>query len=246
MLKESRVLFVNKIFGPTHQGEGPTAGKLTMFLRLYGCNMACGYCDTPKTWNTIGSKFRHPEKHDIAKENHRMSLDEIVEELKRLGPGVTRLVISGGEPMLQEKNLIFLIRKLRLNGYKKIEIETNGTIKPSMEFVNLVDQFNCSPKTSNSGPDNKPKEMEVPEALTKLASFNKTVFKFVVEGRKDLPEIEALVEKYRMRRVVFMPMGRTKEELSKIQTEVARCAIECRCNYSPRLQVDLWDNAEDK
>lgn len=246
MLKKSRLLWVNKIFGPTHQGEGPTAGELTMFVRLGGCNLACEYCDAPKTWNGLGSKFKHPEKYNLKEENRWMSLDDIIDELKRLGPDVKKIIISGGEPMLQQRNLIILLRKLRLERYISIEVETNGTVKPEKEFMLLVDQFNCSPKTSNSGPDNKPEMREKPEALRKFAAYRKTNFKFVSLGEQDSEEIQALVAKYNMKRVALMPMARTPAELDKVQTGVAGCALRCRYNYSPRLHVDLWDNAEDK
>ena len=139
---------VNEIFGPTIQGEGRTVGKPVKFLRTAGCNLACVWCDTPYTWNWQGTDFEHPEKFDREKEIHDMSVDEIKTQLDQIGKDVKALVISGGEPMLQQNKLVPLLHLLKNDGYW-VEIETNGTRAPSDEFLSLIDQINCSPKLTN-------------------------------------------------------------------------------------------------
>src|SRR5271170_594917 len=101
-------LKVNEIYGPVQQGEGKSSGLDVLFLRLSGCNLACSWCDTPYTWNWVGTKFVHPEKYDPMKEISFMDTNEVKVELDKLN--TKAVVISGGEPMLQQKPLLPLIR----------------------------------------------------------------------------------------------------------------------------------------
>lgn len=232
-------LLVNEIFGPTIQGEGKSSGMSVSFLRLSTCNLACSWCDTPYTWNWEGTKFVHPDKYDRKKESRLITFEEIKKDLD--ARGVKALVISGGEPMLQQKGLISFLKILKADGYW-VEIETNGTIEPLDEFLTLIDQINCSPKLSNSGPDNRPKMRERPAALTKLSESSKTSFKFVIMDEKDLPEIMTLVEKYQMKEVYLMPEGRTKVEQLARQDNIQKICKEVNFKFSPRLHVLQWDS----
>ena len=227
-------LKVNEIYGPVKQGEGKSSGLEVLFLRLSGCNLACSWCDTPYTWNWQGTKFVHPEKYDPMKEIVFMDIDEIKAELDKLN--TKAVVISGGEPLLQQKPLFPLIEALKLNDYW-VEIETNGTIVPDPEFLDLVDQINCSPKLSNSGPDNRPTMRERPEALTALASSSKVSFKWVVTSDKDLEEIETLISKYGMKENHLMPEGKTRVEQLARQDKVKKLCEEKGFKFSPRLHV---------
>lgn len=232
-------LLVTEVYGPVRQGEGKSAGELVSFLRLAGCNLACDFCDTPYTWNWIGTKFKHTEKFDKKKEVHSMSVSEVRKKLDDLN--CFRVVLSGGEPLLQQKNLLPLLRKLKSDAYY-IEVETNGTIKPLTEFLELVDQINCSPKTANSGSDNRLLMRYRPSALEALSSSPKTSFKFVVESKEDLDDIRGLVSLYNMKEVYLMPKGRTTEEQVKIQDKVRKLAAKYSFKFSPRLHVLQFDS----
>jgi 7-cyano-7-deazaguanosine (preQ0) biosynthesis protein QueE len=233
---------VNEIFGPTIQGEGKSLGSRVMFLRLAVCNLACSWCDTPYTWNWLETPFQHPEKYDRDKEIHEMTCNEILAELIQKGPEVKKLVISGGEPMLQQIELATLVKILKKCGYWT-EIETNGTIEPSDEFLELIDQINCSPKTSNSGTDNSLKMRERPETLKKLVSSYKTFFKFVVRSKDDLPEIKDLVSRYNIdkERVYLMPECKSKKDHMKIDFHVQEYAYQTGFKFTPRLHLIYWD-----
>src|ERR1700720_4245091 len=143
-----RPILVSEVFGPTIQGEGPSTGMPCMFLRTAGCQLSCSFCDTPYTWNWVGTKFSHPEKYRREDEIHRMTMDEVLAKLK-ISP-VCALVISGGEPMLQQRALLPLVGLLQAASWR-IEIETNGAVMPRADFIGNIDQINCSPKLSNSG-----------------------------------------------------------------------------------------------
>ena len=68
-------------------GEGPRAGQLAIFIRMQGCNLDCGYCDT--TWaNQEDCRF------------HWTSGEEILELIHTMG--IHNITITGGEPLIQE------------------------------------------------------------------------------------------------------------------------------------------------
>lgn len=233
-------LIVNEIFGPTIQGEGLSKGKEVIFLRLSGCNLACSYCDTPYTWNWTGTKFLHPDKYDRRSESHRMSLEEVVAAIIKLGDSVKGLVISGGEPMLQMTSLEKVIQSLKELGWW-VEIETNGTISPSDNFLEVVDQINCSPKLSSSGEDNPEVRRIKDKALITLASSSKVNFKFVVTSRQDMQEIVSLAARYNFQNIILMPEGRTKEEQLIRSEQVRLLAEEFGYSFSPRLHILQWN-----
>ena len=235
----SDTLRVNEIFGPTIQGEGASAGKPVVFLRLAGCNLACSWCDTPYTWNWKGSLFAHPDKFDPKDEMQFMTTDEVYDELVRIGSGVKALVISGGEPLLQQDKLIPLLGRLRMDNWH-VEVETNGTVIPSSNFLRLITQINCSPKLSSSGIDNTLEKRFNSDALTVLSYFRYTHFKFVVTSDEDLKEILEMVKQFGMRSVYLMPEGRTKDEQEARQSQVAALCSQYNFKLSARLHILLW------
>ena len=223
---------VNEIFGPTIQGEGASVGKEVTFLRLSGCNLHCVWCDTPYTWNWIGTSFAHPDKYDPKKESHEMSIEDIYEALNRIP--TRALVISGGEPLIQQKQLLPLIHLLKKDGWW-IEVETNGTIPIRPEFGELIDQFNCSPKLSNSG---DPLKLRIREnTLRMLGQDEKVFFKFVVGSDQDVEETLKLIEEFDLVRVYLMPLGKTAEELEKTLSLTKALAEKHQLLFSPRLHV---------
>ena len=228
---------VNEIFGPTIQGEGKSAGREVLFLRLALCNLHCVWCDTPHTWNWSGTPFSHPEKFEKKDEIHEMEIDDILAALNALSEDVRSLVISGGEPLLQQRDLLPLLVELKARGWW-IEIETNGTIAPTSEFDEYVDQFNCSPKLANSGNSVRLRIHE--EALQKLADNAKVYFKFVVAGEDDVPEVLSFVERYSMERVYLMPLGKTAEELEETREIVRGIAERLRLQFTDRLHITLF------
>ena len=223
---------INEIFGPTIQGEGKSAGRRVIFIRLSMCNLHCSWCDTPYTWNWEGTNFSHPLKFNRELETHEMTVSEIVQEVKSLG--VKSVVISGGEPLLQQKELIVLVSVLRALGYWT-EIETNGTMTVMRDFVKVIDQINCSPKLENSG--NELKLRRRPEALKSLVNSGKANFKFVVTCDADIEEILDLVNTFEMKEVYLMPEGITKEQLAKHEDVVKVLCEKYGFSFSPRIHI---------
>lgn len=236
---------VNEIYGPVKQGEGKSAGKDVMFLRLSGCNLACIWCDTPYTWNWKGTKFTHPDKYDPKDEVHKMSEREICTILYQKSKGVRALVVSGGEPLLQQERLIPLLQFLKLEEQWWVEIETNGTIVPSDDLIKYTNQFNCSPKTSNSGPDNPLLDRMNMIAISKIAHLRKQgTFKFVVQKEEDMVEIRDYISEGDIysSQVYLMPEGRIKEEQLERQEFVKEICSKEGYNFSPRLHILEFGN----
>ena len=106
------MLYVNDIFYSI-QGESSFAGYPCKFIRLAGCNLKCGYCDTKEALDIKNSK--------------QLSINEIKSVLNNIGSGNIRLVeITGGEPMLQEEVFDLFNELIELN--YSVLLETNGTI----------------------------------------------------------------------------------------------------------------------
>jgi 7-carboxy-7-deazaguanine synthase len=222
-------LAVNEIFGPTFQGEGLHLGKPCLFLRLAGCNLSCQWCDTPYTWDWT--------RHDKAKEVKRLTIAEVVDRLQALSQGVRRLVISGGEPMLQQKNLYALVNKLRQDGWTT-EMETAGTISP--DTLVLVDHFTVSPKLANSG--DSLKRRYHPEVLERLNAAPSRSFKFVVQTENDFDEIDQMVRRHDLSPVMIMPEGIDGTVISNRLKELATATLKRRYALTTRLQVMLYGN----
>lgn len=217
-------LFVSEIFGPTFQGEGKSLGMPCMFLRLAGCNLSCAWCDTPYTWDW--------KRFDPRQEVHPLSLDAVHERL-RAAP-VRNLVVSGGEPMLQQGVLRELTRRLHEEGWWT-EMETAGTVAPRSH--DLVKQFNVSPKLSNSG--NLAEKRLNREALFALKGTGRAVWKFVIREPGDLDELAALVSELELSPVYVMPEGVDEATLQSRLRWLAERAVAHGYYLSPRLHVTV-------
>lgn len=230
----------------TLQGEGVSAGCPAVFVRASRCNLHCVWCDTDHTWNFEGTPWAHEKDAQPGYRKPR-KIDATVEiepaEVARIicGFGCPRVVITGGEPLLQETEFLEMIRHIRMEMPGcRFEVETNGTRIPSPEFEAAVDQFNVSPKLSNSGVDAALRL--VPAALRHFAASPKAWFKFVVATPGDLAEIQALMAIYPMvrDRVLLMPEGRTAAELDASAPAVAEACRLSGLRFCDRLHIRLW------
>ncbi len=249
----NKKLEVSEIFTSV-QGEGPCSGTPAVFLRLAVCNMHCWYCDTKYTWlynakilemvrSDIGRLgVRDPNDlsiYDPEKEIKEMTLEEV--ELELFECNQNHLVVTGGEPMLQQRALIPLIRKLRKKKDFFIEVETSGTVKPTLEILSLVNEWNVSPKLESSG--NSPAR-EKPEVLRLFGKLPNAIFKFAVQSLNDLDEIKLLVDRYEVAasRVMLMPEGTETGILSERTAWLLRACNDRGYRFSTRLHILLWGN----
>lgn len=201
----------------TLQGEGVNAGEPVVFLRLQECNLHCGRggegwkCDTWYTWDRTTPEYW--------RESSNKPVGQIAGEISAAWDAAhsdkpekpKRLVVSGGEPLLQQGKLIELFAELP---DFMVEIETNGTVVPRDELAGV--QFNCSPKLASSG--NELRARFRPKALSKIASFPNSWFKFVVANEEtDMPEIQRIVGEVGIdpSRVMLMSEGSNAERLTR-------------------------------
>jgi 7-carboxy-7-deazaguanine synthase len=91
------------------QGESTYAGLPCVFVRLTGCNLRCTWCDSEYTFQG----------------GRKMAIEEVFDEVSRLSPGGGLVEITGGEPMLQERDVVPLMQRLLDGGYKVL-LETSG------------------------------------------------------------------------------------------------------------------------
>jgi 7-cyano-7-deazaguanosine (preQ0) biosynthesis protein QueE len=234
---KSNTLVVNEIFGPTFQGEGRNLGMPTMFLRLAGCNLACVWCDTPYTWDWAG---KNGKAYNPKEEMHPMTINQVVDELYRLRfPSAPfNLVISGGEPMLQQEGIQSLVIELLALDPWWVEIETAGTRPPIANFA--VDQFTVSLKLENSG--NPIGKRQQQAAIRAFARDPRSIFKFVVSDPEDFDEIDELVQTYDLGSVCIMPEGITPDKIQATSQAIAQAALVRGYRLTTRLQILLYGN----
>ena len=166
------------------QGESTYAGLACVFVRLTGCNLRCSWCDSEYTFTG----------------GHRQSLEEVVAEVEGLSPGGGLVEITGGEPMLQEREVVPLMQRLLDAGYTVL-LETSGErplgrVPPAV--VKIVDV-----KCPNSGEPGT-FHMENLEALT-----SRDEVKFVLSDRTDYEFARDFAARHaldqRVKAVLFSP-----------------------------------------
>jgi organic radical activating enzyme len=232
----------------TLQGEGMTAGTESVFLRLQNCNLHCGAngqgwsCDTWYTWDKTRPEYWQ--------ETTNVPVEEVAERVREAWAdsygaqdtkqSVPNLVITGGEPLLQQRRIVPLLRALP--GWT-VEIETNGTIAPREELENC--QINCSPKLESSGnPVSLRRRMAVLESIAKLPNH---WFKFVITQNsfeQDIAEVQELFSHGFMNpdRVLLMCEGSDAQALRENHPKVALVARELGFTAVERHHVFWFGN----
>ncbi|AQL42740.1 radical SAM protein [Halorientalis sp. IM1011] len=243
---------INELFHSL-QGEGRLAGVPSVFVRTSGCNLRCWFCDSYHTsWEPSHAWF---------------DMDEIVAEVEAFD--ADHVVLTGGEPLLHEES-VTLLERLDAAGYHTT-VETNGTIfrDAPIDLASVSPKLASStPSADLIGedegsirPDGEPVDPAAAErheadrldldALARLVETYDTQLKFVVTGPDDMAEIDRLVDRVRDAAdatvpdsdVLLMPEGTTREALDETRETVAELALDRGYRYTPRLHVDLWNDA---
>jgi 7-carboxy-7-deazaguanine synthase len=169
------------------QGESTYAGLPCVFVRLTGCNLRCTWCDSEYTFHG----------------GRKMTPEQILSEVARLSPAGGLVEITGGEPMLQERELIPLMRNLLERGYQVL-LETSGERpleRVPAEIIKIVDV-----KCPDSGEGNTFRT----ENLATLTKHDE--MKFVLSGRADYEFAREFTREYglaaRVNAVLFSPAFR--------------------------------------
>ena len=152
-------------------GEGKRTGQPATFIRLYGCNLRCSYCDTKYSFNTNDYKD--------------MSIEQILLECRKLG--YHNITLTGGEPLLDASNVIILIEALCSIGFQ-VNIETNGSIdlrpfvklrqERSLDFFFTVD-YKCISSGMNK---------HMTSTAFECLEADKDIVKCVVSNKEDMDD----------------------------------------------------------
>jgi 7-carboxy-7-deazaguanine synthase len=169
------------------QGESTHAGLPCVFVRLTGCNLRCSWCDSEYTFQG----------------GHKMTAEEVWDEVMRLSPNGGLVEITGGEPLLQERELMPLMRQLLEGGYRVL-LETSGERpleRVPAGVIKIVD-VKC--------PDSGEAYTFHTENLEALTAHDEV--KFVLSGRADYEFARDFTDRHRLAErvnaVLFSPAFR--------------------------------------
>jgi len=244
------------------QGEGRLTGTESVFVRFSGCNLRCGYCDTPyASWSPEGEDLSVSEILERIDELSRgPSPPHVQQAKKRFFPPpceerrtssaaeapVRHVVLTGGEPMLFAE-LIPLTVGLHQRG-RHITIETAGTLYLPVK----CDLMSVSPKLSNSIPQGEGWEKwrrrhELhrydAEAIRRLAAEYNCQWKFVIDAVEDCLEVEDFLARHteiNRRDVMLMPQGIDIEALKEKERWLAPYCAAHGLQFCPRKQIEWF------
>lgn len=163
------------------QGESSFVGLPTVFIRLTGCPLRCGYCDTAYAFN--GGEW--------------MNISKIIEQIKQYN--TTMICVTGGEPLAQ-RCCGELLTQLCDEGYR-VSIETSGAMDISQVDTRVYRIMDI--KTPGSGEESKNKYGNI------LHLTQKDEVKFVLCNREDYVWSKALIGQYQLdqkAQVLFSPV----------------------------------------
>ncbi|MBO7043601.1 7-carboxy-7-deazaguanine synthase QueE [bacterium] len=212
------MLKVNEIF-LSIQGEGKFTGYPSFFIRLFGCNLKCSFCDSMYA-NTDNNYTEYDVKELAEKINSLYQQNKFV-----------HLVITGGEPLLQMNELKELFKLINKEIF--IEIETNGSIKPDFKDIPNTIQYNISPK------------LQFDYKIKNICHTFDIIYKFVDDGTKECRErIEKFVSEYdaiNRSMIYIMPEGKTIDEQEKKYLNTVKYCMEKGFIYCHRVHISLWN-----
>lgn len=166
-------------------GEGKRTGLPTTFIRLFGCNLACSYCD---------SQYACVETKTVQNQYSIKSVEEIIQQVKFLGcPNIT---LTGGEPLMHP-GVDELITRLIEEGCW-VNVETNGTQIPRVTTEDGQLFYTMDYKTNASGMSQY-MNMDALKSLT-----FEDVLKFVVGSTSDLEQALTVVEELNTKAQIYV------------------------------------------
>ncbi|MFT5301425.1 MAG: 7-carboxy-7-deazaguanine synthase [Mariniblastus sp.] len=230
---DQRAMLISEIY-QSRQGEGLLTGTPSVFVRTSGCNLRCGFCDTPfASWEPEG---------------RQLSIPEILAEIEACADGAQHVVMTGGEPMLP-KAIEELSGILAERGFH-CTIETAGTIYRELP----CDLMSISPKFSNSDPElGRAGEWRAKhqaarnrlDVVAKLIDQYPFQLKFVVDTIADLDEIEVYLGRLGeldSKRVLLMPQGVTQAELEQRAEWLEPVCEQRAFTFCPRKHIEWYGN----
>ncbi len=183
------------VFGVTTQGEGINIGMPVTFVRVYGCDFRCKWCDTSYSLGPdMGGEYETLDELEIMRRIHKIHCKNIV--------------ISGGNPLIFQAKLEPLLDKLYVDNYF-IQVETQGSIKPTPKMLDWVTFWSLSPKLPSAGYQEWRNWKAVQYFLDKVPP-DKIQFKFVISNTEDYEALKTRLQEFpsmKRRPVILQPEG---------------------------------------
>ena len=211
-MSKDTLLYYDEIF-LSIQGESSDSGLPCVFVRLYGCNVGCSYCDQPQTPSM----------------RKRISIANIVSRV--LAFRIPYVCITGGEPLMQWNAIYPVILELLANGCR-VSIETSGCYPIDFDPYNRSFKYIMDVKCPSSGVSHK----NIYDNLMKLRMVDEV--KFVISDREDYEFAKHVLSTYQTSAsILFSPCF--DEELNpKIGKELVEWVLEDRLS-KVRIQLQL-------
>jgi len=210
----------------TVEGEGTRAGYPTVFIRLYGCNLRCTWCDT---------KYSYPP---YEADNH-MTISEIIERISHYR---SRYVcVTGGEPLLHGDRSKELLRALASTGrYLDIHVETNGAIHLE-PFIQAISSPIVRYVMDYKLPDSGEYEHMIEENLTLLREQDE--LKFVIASERDFDAASLVIREHNIRAtILFSPVWESMPPAKLVEMMLEAGLADVKLNM--QMHKVIWDPGE--
>lgn len=209
----------------TVEGEGNQAGFHTIFIRLFGCNLRCSWCDTPYSYAP-------------AKPEMKLSIKEIVNQVSTYK--AKNICLTGGEPLLFGKKSVALINELlKIDGIQDLHVETNGAID-LLPFINSINdkrvRFIMDYKLSGSNE----RDRMLDSNLAILREFDE--LKFVIGSDLDFFEATEIINNNDINaQILFSPVWETMTPRKLVEKIISNGLSHVK--LSLQLHKIIWDPA---
>jgi len=204
---------INEIFLSV-QGEGISLGLPTIFIRTTGCNLRCEWCDTKYAYH----------------KGKEMKVSQILQRCKKFG--FKRVCITGGEPLLQKKELVILTKLLIKNKFE-IQIQTNGSLDikglPAESIIAL--DMKC--------PSSKMNDKMRYENLKLIKEKDAVIF--IIGDKKDYQFAKKIIKKYKLERktnVLLQPVYQNKKFTQTLIKNILKDRL--RVRFGLQLHKIIW------
>ncbi|TVY08283.1 7-carboxy-7-deazaguanine synthase QueE [Paenibacillus cremeus] len=209
----------------TVEGEGTRAGFPTVFVRLFGCNLRCTWCDTKYSYPPAESEFV-------------MTIDEIVQEATKYR--AKHLCLTGGEPLMYGDKSAALIEALSATGkFTDIHIETNGAIDLAM-FMERIDAPEVRYIMDYKLPDSGETDKMILSNLPLLRPQDE--LKFVIGSERDFEAATALLKAHPTEALpLFSPVWETMPPAKLVALMLEHGLSQVKLNL--QMHKIIWDPA---
>ncbi|MCS7460116.1 radical SAM protein [Paenibacillus doosanensis] len=209
----------------TVEGEGTRAGFPTIFVRLFGCNLRCSWCDT---------KYSYPPEEA----GSVMTIGDIMRQVRTYRS--THLCLTGGEPLLYgEKSAALIEALLEIETLTDLHVETNGAVDLAM-FMERIDSPKVRYIMDYKLPDSGESEAMITSNFALLREQDE--LKFVIGSDRDFAESVRVLERYPTRALpLFSPVWETMPPAKLVQLMLDHGLSQVKLNM--QLHKIIWDPA---